>query len=248
MSKDNKPVVDESYKFTQNYLQLKAELAEFEKKDWRDCSWSEELIGKYKQFYSYPVFSKIQMPSEFIGISFYNFKTSNRTQEIVVEIMEAKPWQWYMITGKPGIGKTHLAISCMVKSISDSKKPDGKYDTAQNIFLRFKENKDLERRLIDDYVSFAVLVIDECEMEKITAFNDEAVKGYFQEIICKRDIQKKQTIVIGNNKDEVLKLLGKNGESRFDGGGEILELSGEAWVDYRPKKKVELNKDGNTPF
>ena len=241
MSKEN-AVVDTSYKSTQAYLQLRDELAEFEKKDWRDCSWSEELIGKYKQFYSYPVFSKIQMPTEFIGLSFYNFKTQGkREMEIVVEIMEAKPWQWYMLIGKPGIGKTHLAIACMVKSIGESKKPDGKYDTAQNIFLRFKENKDLERRLIADYSSFAVLVIDECEMEKITAWSDDSVKGYFQEIIHNRDIAKKQTIVIGNNKDEVLKLLGKNGESRFDGGGEILELVSDAWKDYRPKIKKEAN-------
>jgi DNA replication protein DnaC len=246
MSKET--AVDTSYKSTQAYLKLRDELAEFEKKDWRDCSWSEELIGKYKQFYSYPVFSKIQMPSEFIGISFYNFKTSNRPQEMVVEIMETKPWQWYMITGKPGIGKTHLAIACMVKSISDSKKPDGKYDTAEAMFLRIKSHNGCEEEVVENYSAFAVLVIDECEAEKITSFNDNSIKGVFQEIIRRRDIAKKQTIVIGNNKDEVLKLLGKNGESRFNGGGEILELQGEAWVDYRPKKKVELNKDGNTPF
>jgi len=248
MSKDNRPVVDESYKLTNEYLQLKAEIADFEMKDWRDTVWSEEIIAKYKVFYSFPLFSKIDMPRAFIGQTFYNFKKFNRTMEIVVEIMEKDSWKWFLISGKPGIGKSHLAIACMVKSMGESKKKSGKYDTGESMFLRLKENAGLEERVIEIYSSYDVLVIDELEAEKITAFNDNSVKGFFQEIIKRRSDNKKQTIVIGNKSEEIKKIIGDNGFSRFEGGGEILELSGDAWVDYRPKKKVELNKDGNTPF
>ena len=247
MSKDNKPVVDESYKATNEYLQLKAELTAFEIKDWRDMVWSEEIIAKYKVFYSFPIFSKIDMPRAFIGQTFYNFKKFNRTMEIIVEIMEKDSWKWFLISGKPGIGKSHLAIACMVKSMGESKKKSGKYDTGESIFLRLKENAGLEERVIEIYSSFDVLVIDELEAEKITSFNDNAVKGFFQEILKRRSDNKKQTIVIGNKSEEIKKIIGDNGFSRFKGGGEILDLIGDAWVDYRPKIKKEANT-ADTPF
>jgi len=168
--------------------------------------------------------------------------------EIVVEIMEKDSWKWFLISGKPGIGKSHLAIACMVKSMGESKKERGKYDTGESIFLRLKENAGLEERVIDIYSTFDILVIDELEAEKITAFNDNAVKGFFQEIIKRRSDNKKQTIVIGNKIEEIKKVIGDNGFSRFNGGGEILELNGDAWQDFRPKKKQELNTNGDTPF
>ena len=228
-------------------MQLRDEIAEFERKDWRDTVWTDEIIAKYKTFYSFRIFSKIDMPRAFIGQTFYNFKRFNRTMEIVVEIMEKDSWKWFLISGKPGIGKSHLAIACMVKSMGESKKERGKYDTGESIFLRLKENAGLEERLIENYASYDVLVIDELEAEKITAFNDNAVKGFFQEIIKRRSDNKKQTIVIGNKIEEIKKVIGDNGFSRFAGGGEILELQGDAWVDYRPKTKA-VKSNGDTPF
>ena len=123
----------------------------------------------------------------------------------------------------------------------------GKYDTAEAIFLRIKAHNGCENEVVEILSGIDILIIDECEAEKITAFSDDSIKGVFQEIIRRRDVGKKQTIIIGNKPEEVKKIIGNNGYSRFEGRGEVINLTSDAWKDYRPKIKKEANT-AETPF
>lgn len=236
------------YKNTEGYLRLKQELKNFEALTGYDNVYTDEIINKYKLYYSYPIYSNIEMPSGLIGKTLDSFKALTASHGMIVDLIKQTPWKWYLLTGKSGIGKTHLAVGAMIASMSSNRKR-GAYKTAEEIFLKIKEHKGCEHLAVELYSDVDILIIDECEMEKITAFKDVDVKGYFMEIIGRRDLSKKQTIVIGNNPDEVRKIIGDNGYSRFEGRGEILNLTSEAWKDQRPLiKKQELNTNGDTPF
>jgi hypothetical protein len=235
------------YKNTEGFLRLKQELMAFEALSMADTVYTEEIISKYKLYYSYPIYSNIDMPTGLIGQTLDSFERLTPSHDLILELIKKNPWKWYLLTGKSGIGKTHLAVGAMIASMGGNKKR-GLYKTGAEIFQKIKEHKGCEHLAVDLYSDVDILIIDECEMEKIPAFKDEDVKGYFMEIIRRRDVSKKQTIVIGNNPEEVRKIIGSNGYSRFEGRGEILNLTSDAWQDQRPNKKVELNKDGNTPF
>jgi len=246
MAQNNTPPKDESYKTTEEYQALYAKCYAFDKipDNAIENVYTDDIINAYKTLLSFPIYSKVEMDRGFIGTTLYSFKAQNREQEIVLETMKKFYWKWYLITGKPGIGKTHLAIGCMISSMGQSKKKTGKYDTAEAVFLRIKRNFGSEENVVAIYVNYDVLVLDECEAEKLTAYKDNDIKGVFQEIIRKRDIAKKQTIIVGNNPDEVFKIIGSNGYSRINGAGEIFELTSENWIDVRPKIKERINADG----
>jgi len=241
-------VKDESYKLTQEYMTLWNEVKKFDDLPWTESVYTDEILSKYRLLMTYPIYSKLDMPKALIGKMLDNFICSNGQMQYVVDLIKQHSWKPFLFTGKPGCGKTHLAIGAMVKSMADNKRKDGKYDTAEAIFLRIKAHNGCESEVVDNYSNFSILVIDELEADKITAFNDNSIRGVFQEIIRRRDLNKLQTIIVGNNPLEVRKIIGDNGYSRISGVGEIFELNGENWKDYRPKLKVELNKDGNTPF
>jgi hypothetical protein len=235
------------YKNTEGFLRLKQELMAFEALTGLDNVYTEEIISKYKLYYSYPIYSNIEMPEGLIGQTLDSFICATESHRVIVDIIKQCPWKWYLLTGKPGIGKTHLGIGAMISSMGGNKKK-GKYKTAEEIFQKIKEHKGCESLAIELYCDVDILIIDECEMEKIPAFKDEDVKGYFMEIIRRRDVSKKQTIIIGNNPEEVKKIIGSNGYSRFEGRGEVINLTSSAWVDYRPKIKKEANTAADTPF
>lgn len=234
------------YKNTEGFLRLKQELMAFEALSMADTVYTEEIISKYKLYYSYPIYSNIDMPTGLIGQTLDSFERLTPSHDVILELIKKNPWKWYLLTGKSGIGKTHLAVGAMIASMSGNRKR-GAYKTAEEIFLKIKEHKGCEHLAVELYSDVDILIIDECEMEKITAFKDVDVKGYFMEIIGRRDISKKQTIVIGNNPDEVRKIIGDNGYSRFEGRGEIINLTSDAWVDYRSKTKA-VKSNGDTPF
>jgi hypothetical protein len=243
----NEPVKDESYKQTQEYIKLWNEVKKFDNLPWTETVYTDEILSKYRLLMTYPIYSRLDMPKAFIGKMLDNFTCFNPQMQYVVDLIKQHSWKPFLFTGAPGCGKTHLAIGAMVKSMADNKRKDGKYDTAESIFLRIKAHNGCENEVVDNLSSFAILVIDECEAEKITAFSDNSIKGVFQEIIRRRDLNKLQTIIIGNNPLEVKKIIGDNGYSRINGVGEIFELNGDNWKDYRPKIKKEANT-ADTPF
>ncbi len=235
------------YKNTEGFLRLKQELMAFEALTGLDNVYTEEIISKYKLYYSYPIYSNIDMPTGLIGKTLDSFICANESHRVIVDLIKQCPWKWYLLTGNPGIGKTHLAIGAMVSSMGGNHKK-GKYDTAEAIFLRIKAHNGCENEVVELLSGIDILIIDECEAEKITAFSDDSIKGVFQEIIRRRDLGKKQTIIIGNKPEEVKKIIGNNGYSRFEGRGEVINLTSDAWKDYRPKIKKEANTAADTPF
>ena len=232
----------------QTEYKLQESVPTFEEK----AGYYDNLLTLFFAMSNHPNWNKLSLPEEFLKFSFATFKTENKTQEEFVDKIKRDCWKWYLFFGPPGCGKTHIAVSVLIANASRSRlRKKCTYATAEEMYLRIKENWNARERIIEEYSTYwDILIIDECEMKKITSASMDSV-GYMKQIINKRHLQKKQTIVITNDLKDCSMIFGSEGLSRFSEYGNIKEMSYDTWRDHRPenlKRNEELANKGIDPL
>ena len=131
------------------------------------------------------------------------------------------------IVGRPGTGKTHLAVG-MIREILNRGLP-AVYTTVSDVFHRIKESYTTagltEREAILAFAKPALLVIDEVGRQ----YGTQAERAMLFEVINVRYVEVKPTVIISNIDIGHLKdYLGDSIFSRLaEGGGGCLSLTGK---------------------
>lgn len=148
------------------------------------------------------------------------------------------------IHGGVGVGKTHMALGCLKRHLSEQGRM-GLIYTGPEILDRLRHfiaNKDDDglRAQIRDYVTIDMLVIDDFGVQATTAWADEQL----EEVINKRWLQKDKlvTIVTSNYSLEELEarakdeVVGARIVSRLAGMCKVVEIKGK---DRRLQQRVQ---------
>lgn len=131
------------------------------------------------------------------------------------------------IVGRPGTGKTHLAVG-MIRKILNRGLP-AVYTTVSDVFHRIKESYTTagltEREAIMAFARPALLVIDEVGRQ----YGTQAERAMFFEVINARYSDVKPTVIVSNLDAPNLKAyLGDSVLSRLaEGGGKFIFLAGK---------------------
>ena len=135
-----------------------------------------------------------------------------------------------MFIGKPGTGKTHLAVG-ILRALADDRNFKGRIISAMAMFRRVKEtwSRDAIEKETDAIFSFIephLLVIDEVGVQ----FGSAAEANLFYEIVNERYVRMLPTILISNlSPDEVKNAVGDRVYDRLrDNGGRIIPFGWES--------------------
>lgn len=177
------------------------------------------------------------IPKRFLDRSFQSFRTDTPGQKMVLEACRAyvgTDWgkvsasgRCLCITGRPGTGKTHLAVG-MIREILNRGLP-AVYTTVSDVFHRIKESYTTagltEREAILAFAKPALLVIDEVGRQ----YGTQAERAMLFEVINARYVDMKPTVLVSNFDGPHLKeYLGDSIFSRLaEGGGKLLTLAGK---------------------
>lgn len=135
----------------------------------------------------------------------------------------------FAFRGDRGTGKTQMACEIAKKTINQLRKTS-LYTTAMDIFIEFKvayKTHETEKAIIADFLKPQLLIVDEITQRGETEWENRL----FSHILDKRYCARKDTIVIGNLKPEVLSgNLGESVVSRLNETGGIVNFD---WKSFR---------------
>ena len=170
------------------------------------------------------------IPDLFVDASF----STMRDQDKLVEY--AQKWATHphgnlFISGDPGCGKTHLAVSILRNRIEAGQSnvffkyiPDLILDL-RHTFNTGKETHITERDIVDRYAGYRILVLDDLGAEKSTEYTTQILDT----IIDRRIRNGFPTVVTSNlNLSEVEKLISERLSSRLS-SGKVWTMRGRDW-------------------
>lgn len=161
-----------------------------------------QIIDKiYKENYMEKRFQKYNF--ENFNINVYNEKSVEIAKDFIDKIIKNDATDGLIITGKSGVGKTHLAASIAKKLIENDKIVlMGRLNALLDMIKEtFKDNTKSEKELIDLYSNVDMIIIDDLGTERISQW----VLEKFYTIIENR-IENKLPIIITTrfNKDGLI--------------------------------------------
>jgi DNA replication protein DnaC len=185
---------------------------------------------------------KAKIPLRFKGSEFKSFIPGNEVQKNVLKKcidfankfdIESETPESLFLVGLYGTGKTHLAISILKHAIYE-KNGSGIYTTVGRMVrdirssYRYK-SEHTEQELIDKYVNYPLLIIDEVGVQSGT----ENEKNLLFEVINGRYENYKSNILISNlGGDGVTEYLGKRAMDRLVNKEWIVKFN---WESFRRK-------------
>lgn len=135
-----------------------------------------------------------------------------------------------MLCGRPGTGKTHLAIG-IAKHVMKEHRKTALFVTVMRAVRRIKstwgkDSAETENEAIAAYTSPDLLILDEVGVQ----FGSETEENFIFDIINERYENMKPTIIISNlSADGVKKYLGERVYDRLkDGGGAVIPFTWES--------------------
>ena len=179
---------------------------------------------------------KYGVPERFLDCSFDNFLGKPQLVNFFQELSNEKPFPTTTMMGKPGCGKTHLAVALLRKFQIDNRLETRSVEfipaTELLLILRrsFNSNENTEFDIIKKYSELDLLILDDLGSEKIS---DWSISTLFL-ILNNRYNNMKPTIITTNfNTNEIEKQFGARISSRLS-SGKICTID---MPDYRKKRE-----------
>ena len=195
-----------------------------------------EEDGKHKEYMKEltlkSALNEMKVPSAYRGKRYSNYE-GVETAKKVKKIVDLK--LSLVLSGKPGLGKTHLAVASILHMM---KKYDKKplFLSSPELFVELRDrikNNVTERSIIDRYLQVPLLVIDDLGVETKT---DRSVETFYS-IIDGRSRSNKQIIITSElTIEDIGEIYGDRLASRLCGMGEYIRIEGD---DYRVKMQKE---------
>lgn len=188
------------------------------------------------------MFKKSGLKNSHLNMIFKNYECSKATPETRIAKLEAmnasEERSDLIIAGKPGTGKTHLAVAIAIRAMENGRQAifrlvSSMLDEIQNVI---KENGDYDG-LMKKFMTVPCLILDDLGHENMTA----ARASYLHQIIDYRYTNELQTIVTTNARspEELSRLSGADFVapivSRLLERGSWININNA--VDFRTKKR-----------
>lgn len=186
------------------------------------------------------------VPPRFLSRTLSNFLADTPAQKSALNFAKDYAENWaenfkkgrcVLFVGRPGTGKTHLAVGIMSQILLGHESVSMRFSTVSSIIRRIKESfrKDSTEReadVIRSYTRCDLLVIDEVGVQ----FGTEFEKNALFEIINDRYEAQKPTILISNlSPDGVCEYLGERAFDRLhENGGRCIAF---AWESHRRSRQ-----------
>lgn len=182
------------------------------------------------------------IPTRFLTATFDSWNARDRTQTalkasvhtwITHECGKAATGAFIAFIGKPGTGKTHLAIAAIREAIEKHNR-SAQYVTTREVIRRVRDtwrrdSSKSEQDVIDDLVGVRILVIDEIGVQS----GSENEKAILFDLLDARYREMRATLLISN--EDLAGLTHYLGERLIDrmreGSGKILTFD---WASRRP--------------
>jgi DNA replication protein DnaC len=143
------------------------------------------------------------VPKKYLSSSFDTYVGGEEVKKFIIS--SCKNNQDFLLSGKTGCGKTHLAVSTLRRKIEHSQKLFTKYDFPAALFITVPEllfemrqsynSKEVsEQEIVDKYSFVSLLILDDLGAEKTTEWAESAL--YL--IIDRRNRDEMWTIVTSN--------------------------------------------------
>lgn len=176
--------------------------------------------------------NEMKVPTAYRGKRYSNYDRPEIAKQVkkVVDLKLS-----LVLSGKPGLGKTHLAVASLLYMMKRyDKKP--LFLSAPELFVELRDrikNNVTEQSIIDRYLRVPLLVIDDLGVETQT---DRSVETFYS-IIDGRSRSNRQIIITSElTIKEIGEIYGDRLSSRLCGMGEYIRLDGD---DYRVKMQRE---------
>lgn len=206
-----------------------------EKRIQEDVELSRTLIQQKIQADAERIMGQAAIPPRFINRTLDNFRAETDEQQKALKICRAFVERWervrengksIILIGKPGTGKTHLAIGIAQGLIKQGK--TAVYTRSSSIVQAVKESfgnrEKTERQVYEDFCKPDLLIIDEVGRQ----YGTDAETLMLFEVINRRYEQCKPMIVISNlDQTAFTGYMGEATVSRLREGGALLAFSGE---------------------
>jgi DNA replication protein DnaC len=172
----------------------------------------QEAFRAQEQAKAQHLFGRAAIPKRFVSRTLENYvaKSEGQIKALSASTRYADSWKENLengtsliFTGKPGTGKTHLAVGIArkVMELSGTAMYTRVIEIAQAVKETYSGNGKSERQVIRDFAQPDLLIIDEVGRQ----FGSDAEKMYLFEVINARYEECKPTIVISNLGVERLK-------------------------------------------
>ena len=177
--------------------------------------------------------NEMKVPTDYRKKRYSNYGNSDIAMK-VKKIVDLK--LSLVLSGKPGRGKTHLAIASLLYMMKKYENGKPLFLSAPELFVELRDrinNRVTEQSIIDRYLRVPLLLIDDLGVETTTNRSIET----FYSIIDGRSRSNKQLIITSElTMEEIGEIYGDRLASRLCGMGEYIRIEGE---DFRVKMQKE---------
>lgn len=185
------------------------------------------------------------LPARFIGRTLESFNAESQDQQKALAISKEfvadwknvyKKGMWLVFSGKPGTGKSHLAVAILQALMPEYV---GRYMTCMELFQKIRgtwrrDSELSEEQVISEMASTPLLVIDEIGAQNGT---DSEMLHLF-DVLDKRYRDMMPTILLTNQNKEGFKQF--VGDRVYDRMTECAKWVPFAWDSYRPQARKEM--------
>ncbi len=185
------------------------------------------------------------LPARFIGRTLESFNAESQDQQKALAISKdfVADWKnvykkglWLVFSGKPGTGKSHLAVAILQALMPEYV---GRYMTCMELFQKIRgtwrrDSELSEEQVISELASTPLLVIDEIGAQNGT---DSEMLHLF-DVLDKRYRDMMPTILLTNQNKEGFKQF--VGDRVYDRMTECAKWVPFAWDSYRPQARREM--------
>ncbi|PUB87047.1 MAG: ATP-binding protein [gamma proteobacterium symbiont of Ctena orbiculata] len=228
---------------------LNSDKADFDSVRRRDAEQAEKERQEARQRDLEKALNRAGIPERFAGKTFATYQNLGTSQKVARSTCELYADQFramkgngvcMILTGSPGTGKTHLAVS-VLRNVIDSGNT-GLFVSVSEMLRKIrntyaKGSKQTEEEAFSMFVKPTLLVLDEVG---VAIGDEEKRKAMVFDVLNARYNALRPTIIIGNlTVEEMQSYLGERVWDRLmEGGSPVVAFTGESYRQRAPVKEA----------